>query len=405
MQWPVSRSNDPERVAAGADHPRMRLMTIREASVDRPRRDIEGQWDICTPESVREFSAVGYHFGSGLLQELDVPIGLIDNALGGTRAEAWTSMAALEAEPALDPLLEKWQAYDAAWDADTELALYERRRAAWLPIYYEMRAAGQRPPRGPRLDSRRPDSRDHPANLYRGVVAPLTELPIRGVIWYQGEYNANRAVQYRTLFPAMIRDWRQQWDDPDLPFIFVQIAGWGPVAEQPEEHMRAELREAQTAALDLPNTAMVTAVDVGDFDVHPIDKQTVGERLTQAALKLVYGKQVVANGPTFDAMQITGDTAQIQFDHLGGGLVAKDGQPLTGFAIAGEDRQFVWADAEIDGDIVVVQSDQVSEPVAVRYGWAGHPQMSLYNSEGFPALPFRTDDWPLTTQDRHGPWD
>ncbi len=405
MQWPVSRSNDPQRVAAGADHPRLRLMTVREVSDGRSPRDVTGRWEPCTPESVRDFSAVGYHFGSGLLDRLDVPIGLIDNALGGTRAEAWTSMSALRAEPELAPLLTKWEAYNQAWDNDSEHALYERRRATWLPIYREMRAAGQRPPRGPRLDSRRPDSRDHPANLYRGVVAPLTDFPIRGVIWYQGESNANRAVQYRTLFPAMIRDWRQRWDDPDLPFVFVQIAGWGPFVEEPEDHERAELRDAQTAALNLPNTAMVTAVDVGEVDIHPKDKQTVGERLTLAVRRLVYGDDVVANGPSFAGMRIESDAVRLTFDHVGGGLVVKEGEPLVGFAVAEADGNFVWADARIEGDTVVVRSESVPEPAAVRYGWAGHPHMSLYNREGWPALPFRTDNRPLLTRNVHGPWD
>jgi sialate O-acetylesterase len=404
MQWPVSRSNDPEATAAGADHPRIRLMTIAEAAATEPRRDVVGRWEVCTPQTVKEFSAVGYHFGRSLLDRLDMPIGLIDHALGGTRAEAWTSRSALEAEPALRPLLEKWDRYVEAWDAPTQRALYERRRAAWLPTYHAARAAGERPPRGPRLDSRRPDSRDRPANLYRGVVAPLAGFPLRGVIWYQGESNANRGVQYRTLFPTMIRDWRERWGRPQMPFLFVQIAGWGPIATEPEDHERAELRDAQTAALDLPQTAMVTALDVGEVDVHPKDKQTVGRRLAAAARRLVYGDDVVAHGPTFRDVTFDAGHARVRFDHTHGGLVTP-GDTLPGFALAGADRRFHWADARIDGDTVVLESDAVPEPVAVRYGWAGHPRVNLYNRAGWPALPFRTDDWPLLSQDTHGPWD
>ena len=407
MQWPISRSQDAQANTAAAHHPRLRLMTVREHAALTPQTDVLVEpWAVCSPETVGDFSAVGYHFGVRLLEALDMPIGLIDNSAGGTRAEAWTGMSALEAEPVLAPLLDKWAGYDAAWDAEAELPLYERRRMAWRPVYDRMRAAGQRPPRAPQLDSRRPDSRDHPANLHRGMVAPLGPLEIRGVVWYQGESNANRAVQYRTLFPTMIADWRDTFGQPDMPFYFVQIAGHGQPATGPEDDQRAELREAQAMAQDLPTTVMVTAVDVGDVDVHPVNKEPVGDRLSRVARRFAYGDaSVTAVGPTFASMNVEGSAVRVGFEHLGGGLRVKDDGPLTGFAVAGEDRQFVSAEAELDGDTVVVRAPGVERPTAVRYGWAGHPAMSLYSEAGLPALPFRSDDWPLTTEGRHGPWD
>ncbi len=238
------------------------------------------------------------------------------------------------------------------------------------------------------------------------MVQPLTPLPIRGVIWYQGESNANRAVQYQTLFPTMIEDWRQRWEQPQMPFFFVQIAGHGQPATGPEDDRRAELREAQAMAVDPPLTLMATAIDVGDVDVHPLNKQPVGHRLARLARHHVYGEtDLVAQGPTYAGMSIEGDAVRVRFEHLGGGLVAKDGSPLTGFTLAGSDQQFVTAKAMIDGDSVVVRSDQISQPASVRYGWAGHPMMSLYSEAGLPATPFRSDDWPLTTEGVHGPWD
>lgn len=407
MQWPVSRSDDAPTHTAAANHPLLRLMTVKENVAQEDQTDVIVEpWAVCSPATVGDFSAVGYHFGRELLETLDMPIGLIDTSAGGTRAEAWTRMIALENQPDLAPLLTKWNTYDADWDPDKQLPLYERRRVVWRQVYDRMRADGQRPPRAPQLDSRRPDSRDHPANLYRGMVEPLTPLPIRGVIWYQGESNANRAVQYRTLFPTMIDDWRQQWNQPDMPFYFVQIAGHGQPATGPEEDRRPELREAQALAVELPLTGMATAIDLGDTDVHPLNKQPVGHRLALLARRYVYNHaDLVAVGPTYASMSIEGDAIRLRFDHLGGGLMAKEGSPLTGFTLAGNDQQFVTAQATLDGDTVVVRSDQVSQPAAVRYGWAARPVMSLYSKAQLPAPPFRSDDWPLTTDGVHGPWD
>lgn len=242
-----------------------------------------------------------------------------------------------------------------------------------------------------------PDSPNGTSRLYNAMIAPITQFPVRGVIWYQGESNASRAAQYREAFPAMIKDWRAQWDDPNLPFLFVQLANFMERKEQPEEAAWAELREAQQLALELPNTGMATIIDIGEADdIHPQNKQDVGKRLALAARHVAYGESLEYSGPVAKSWAVEGAAMRVKFEHVGGGLMAQGGV-LKGFAVAGEDRVFHWADATIDGDSVVVSSPAVTTPVAVRYGWAANPECTLYNAEGLPAPPFRTDDWPLTT--------
>jgi sialate O-acetylesterase len=232
-----------------------------------------------------------------------------------------------------------------------------------------------------------------PTALYNGMIAPLIPFGIQGAIWYQGESNVGRAKQYRELFPLMITNWRTDWGRGDFPFLFVQLANFMAVKEQPGESAWAELQEAQVKTLSLPNTGMAVINDIGAAnDIHPRNKQDVGKRLALWALANSYGKKIVYSGPLFKSMKIEGKTAVISFDHVGGGLVANGDGPLKGFAIAGEDKKFVWADAKIEGETVVVSSDAVPNPVAVRYAWADNPVCNLYNKEGLPASLFRTDE-------------
>jgi sialate O-acetylesterase len=239
-----------------------------------------------------------------------------------------------------------------------------------------------------------------PSGLYNAMISPLIPYGIKGAIWYQGESNAGRAYQYRVLFPTMISDWRKAWGEGDFPFLFVQLANYMPVQTQPAENSAwAELREAQTMTLSLPATGMAVIIDVGMADnIHPTDKQTVGARLALAARHVAYGQNIVYSGPTYDGMKVEGGKAVISFKNVGGGLVAH-GEKLQGFAVCGQDRKFVWADAQISGDTVVCSSPDVPQPVAIRYGWANNPVCNLYNKEGLPASPFRTDDWPGVTVD------
>jgi sialate O-acetylesterase len=237
--------------------------------------------------------------------------------------------------------------------------------------------------------------------LFNAMINPLTSYFIRGAIWYQGESNASRAYQYRTLFPLMIQDWRQHFNQGDFPFLFVQLANFRAVKELPEEDDWAELREAQTLALQLPNTGMAVTIDIGEADdIHPRNKQDVGKRLALNARNMVYNDPVEFSGPIYKSMAVEGTKIRILFHHADRGLIAKGNGVLKGFAIAGADRRFVWADAIIDRQSVIVSSSDVTEPVAVRYAWASNPVCNLYNGAGLPASPFRTDKWPGITEIR-----
>jgi sialate O-acetylesterase len=232
-----------------------------------------------------------------------------------------------------------------------------------------------------------------PTMLYNGMIYPLLPLPIKGAIWYQGESNAGRSYEYRTLFPALIVDWRNQWKKDDLPFNFVELANFQPKSDEPGDSDWAELREAQRMALKLVNTGLASAVDIGEaMDIHPRNKQEVGRRLALNAFATTYGYDIVPMGPIFSSALQEVDKIRVFFEYKGSGLVAKDGE-LTGFEIAGEDKKFVWAEAYIENNTVVVKSPIVTRPVAVRYGWANNPIISLYNAQGLPASPFRTDNW------------
>ncbi|OPZ87738.1 MAG: hypothetical protein BWY76_00319 [bacterium ADurb.Bin429] len=239
-----------------------------------------------------------------------------------------------------------------------------------------------------------PDSAWSPGKLFDGMIAPLTSYPIKGAIWYQGESNGGYGYQYRTLFPAMITGWRKAWGQGDFPFYYVQLANWLHRQVVPGECVWAELREAQTLTLALRNTGMAVAIDIGDGnDIHPKNKQEVGRRLALWALAKDYGKKVVFSGPLYTKMRAKGGTIVLSFAHADG-LTSRDGRPLAGFAVAGADRKFVWAEAKIVGKTVVVSSLAVAKPVAVRYGWHYNPDCTLINGAGLPASPFRTDAWP-----------
>ena len=264
------------------------------------------------------------------------------------------------------------------WDYKVELAL-EPKHPDW----------GSRPePVGA-------SNQNSPSVLYNAMLAPLVPFAIRGAIWYQGESNAGRAYQYRTLFPTMIRNWRSAWGY-EFPFYFVQLPNWRARQDAPSESDWAELREAQAMTLREPQTGMAIAIELGGEDLHPRNKLDVGRRLALLALANVYGKEIVPSGPLFDRFRIEGNKVRITFKY-GQGLKTSDGGPVKGFAIAGSDHRFIWADARIEGDAVVVSSPTILNPAAVRYGWGDNPLVNLYNKANLPASPFRTDDWPGVT--------
>jgi len=405
MEFPVGAKErwktgvyDFKQEIAAADYPNIRLFTVKQVSQEQPQLDCVGSWQLCSPETVGDFSAVAYYFGRELHKKLGMPIGLINVSWSGTPAEAWTRREALEAEPELVPILERYEKLVEGYSQAK--AEYQQKLNQWKEAAEQAKSQGKKLPQKPGSPTK-PGSRLSPSGLYNGMIAPLIRYGICGVIWYQGEANVERAYQYRKLFPAMIKNWRNDWGQGDFPFLFVQLANFQAVKSEPSESDWAELREAQLTTLDLPNTAMAVTIDIGEAnDIHPKNKQDVGKRLALWALGKMYGKKLVYSGPVYKSMTVEGNKILLHFDHIGGGLVAGDGEPLKGFAIAGADHKFVWADAKIEGDTVVVSSERVSEPVDVRYGWADNPVCNLYNKEGLPASPFRTDDWPGITVDK-----
>lgn len=394
MQMAVNGTNNAKEEIAGANFPKIRLFSVERKVATQPQDDCKASWSACTPESVPDFSAVAFYFGRELFQKLNVPVGLIHTSWGGTPAEAWTSRTTLESNPDLKCITERWDKTLADYPAAK--AAFDKAMTDWQAAAEKAKAEGKPEPEKPK-PPQGADSSWLASGLYNAMIAPLVPYAIQGAIWYQGESNAGRAYQYRKLFPAMIEDWRKAWNQGPFQFYFVQLANFTERKLDPDNSEWAELREAQTMTLSLPNTGMALAIDIGEAkDIHPKNKQDVGKRLALNAFAKAYHKHAIFSGPMYKSMQVKGNKAILKFDHVEGGLVAKDGT-LKSFAIAGEDKKFVWADAAIDGKTVVVSSAKVPKPVAVRYGWAHNPDCNFYNGAGLPASPFRTDDWPGVT--------
>jgi sialate O-acetylesterase len=537
MEWKVSQSNNADIEIASSNFPKIRLFTVPKAVAQYPQSDIaSGEWEECSPETVADFSAVGYFFGRDIFQELNVPIGLIHTSWGGTVAETWSSAETISKDPdfkyklgelnqldfnkyreeklaqiknllggeipqkdlgmengqpvwtALDfndnswrtiktPMYWEQQGYldiDGIGWYRKEIELTEQQTFANATLHlgkiddsditfmngieigkteglydkdrvYTIDKKHLRPGKNMivvRVDDTggnggiwgEPEEQflavgsekidisgdwkfkiskatvgqvnigpnSYPTLLFNGMVNSILPYAIKGAIWYQGESNADRAKQYQRVFPDLINDWRSHWGLGDFPFLFVSLANFNPPVETPGESNWAELREAQTKTLALPNTGMALAIDIGEAnDIHPKNKQDVGKRLALNALKVAYNKDIVFSGPMYKSVEFAGGKAYITFSETGSGLKANDKYGyLKGFTIAGPDKKFVWAKAEIiDSRTVVVYSESVTNPISVRYGWANNPDdVNLYNAEGLPANPFRTDDWPGVTK-------
>ncbi|HYW71813.1 MAG TPA: sialate O-acetylesterase [Pyrinomonadaceae bacterium] len=549
MEWPLVNAKDGAKAVAAANYPEIHLFTVEKNTSATALNDVKGRWVVTTPDTVGQFSAVGYFFGRALNQQLKTPVGLIHTSWGGTPAESWTSYEALAVNPDLKPIIDRYQ--ESLKSLPERQKEYERVMARWeqnniyldpgnkgealgyagasvnaadwkqmnLPQYFESAGldidgavwfrkqievpqgwagkdlvlnltpiddcdttyfngtrvggigretpdsyskprrytvpaalvhagrnviavrvfdsagnggfagggdmaigpAGDKnnviglegswdykvelalPPKSPDWGSRPqapgPNNQNSPSVLYNAMLAPLTPYAIRGAIWYQGESNADRAYQYRTLFPLMIRNWRQAWNQGDFPFYFVQLANWQPRKPEPGESDWAELREAQSLTLREPQTGMAVIIDIGDTnDIHPRDKVDVGHRLAVWALARTYHQSLEYSGPLYDSFSLEGDRVRIHFTHAAG-LKTADGQAPKAFAIAGADHKFYWAEARIDGETMVLSSAKVPKPVAARYAWADNPEVNLYNGANLPASPFRTDDWKGVTAD------
>ncbi|MDR1962479.1 MAG: sialate O-acetylesterase [Planctomycetaceae bacterium] len=356
MQWNVQNSTNSGNDIKQADLPNLRLITVPAVSKTEPQDHFNGKWEPCTPQNVPGFSAVAFFFGRKLHQDLKIPVGLIHCSWGGSSCETWINPEVVAKIP--------------------EFAKIMERRAEF--------------------EKEKPQGGDNQkvGYLYNGMIRPILGYGIRGAIWYQGETNAGRAYQYRTLFPTMIRNWRDEWKQGDFPFYWVQLANFMATKENPEQSAWAELREAQSLTRSLKNSGEAVIIDIGEAkDIHPRNKQDVGYRLALLALKQDYGKEIPYESPRYKSVTFDNGKATLKFDFVYDGLFSRGALP-TGFAIAGEDKIFYWAVAEIvDKDTVVVSSPKVAKPVAVRYGWADNPVVTLYNSAKLPMNPFRTDDW------------
>ena len=400
MQWAVNQSNDPDLEMAAAKFPNIRLISVPQVGLQEPQWNFNGKWRPCSPDTVINFSAVGYFFGRQLHQTLGVPVGLINNAWGGSAAEAWVKRDKLAAHPALKVLHERWQKEEAGYE--NAKAEFEKKLAEWTTAATKAKAEGKPEPGGkPQHPDARMKGNARPGNIHSGVLAPSIGYGIKGAIWYQGESNAGRAYQYRELFPFMIQSWRDEWGLGDFPFYFVQLADFKPEKSEPAESDWAELREAQTMTMKaLPNTGEAVIIDIGEGkDIHPKNKQDVAKRLARWALAETYKVPgIVARSPLYKSMEKQGAKIVLAFDHVAGGWRPFDVNEPVGFTIAGADNKFVPATAKIlpDGRIEV-GSDAVADPVAVRYAWADNPVCNMYSGAGLPLTPFRTDDFPGVT--------
>jgi sialate O-acetylesterase len=406
MQWAVNQANDADLEKLAAKFPGIRFVSVPQVGTQEPQWNFKGQWQVCTPETVGDFSAVGYFFGRQLHQTLGVPVGLIDNAWGGSAAEAWVKRDKLAAHPTLSAIHEKWLKEEG--NAANAKADFEKKLAEWRETAAKAKADGKPEPGGKPNPAQHPDGRmkgnARPGNIHSGVLAPSIGYGIKGAIWYQGESNATRAHQYRQLFPFMITTWREEWGLGDFPFYWVQLADFKAERAEPAESDWAELREAQSMTQSLPNTGEAVIIDLGEGrDIHPMNKQDVAMRLARWALAETYKLPGVAcRSPRYKAMEKEGAKIVLTFDDVPGG---KGWRPFDvaepiGFTIAGADRKFVAAKARIrDDGRIEVWSDAVAEPVAVRYAWADNPVCNMYSSSGLPLTPFRTDDFPGVTAD------
>ncbi len=400
MEWWLASVYSPAPELLRADQPKIRLLNVPKKTSAVPEKDVDAKWAICTPKSAAQFSAVGYYYGLELLKNLNVPIGLIESAWGGTNIEPWTPPAGFAAVPEAAPYLaaaEK-QAAEYRQALGPVLPAWE----AWVRDARKAVAAGTPVPAKPAEPVNPFDSPQTPTALYNGMIHPLVPFAIRGAIWYQGENNRNDCLGYEKKMEAMIRGWRQVWKEGDFPFYYVQLAPYAypfnresPDGDVPDFYRLPYIWEAQTNILRMPNTGMAVVTDIADLnDIHPKNKKDVAFRLALWARAFTYGeKDVVYSGPLFKSMSVEGGRARISFDHVGGGLMATDGWPLKWFEIAGEDHIFYKATAEIDGNTVVVQSPKVAAPKSVRFAWFQTAVPNLANKEGLPASPFRTDRW------------
>ena len=409
MGFNLSSVWDADLDIAQAKFPQIRLISVPQVGTQEIQDDFKGQWEECSPTNAGQFTAVGYHFGRVLHEMLGVPVGLIDNAWGGSACEAWVKRDVLEKDPRFASIIARWKQTESTFTKeafDKQLADHKAKADAWVKARAAAVKAGEvytvpapRPPQNPMTGQHRP------GNLYAGVLHPTIGYGIKGVIWYQGESNASRAKEYGELFPFMIEHWRKEWQQGDFPFYWVQLADFKPYQTEPVESDWAELREAQTRTMSkLPKTGQCVITDLGEAnDIHPKNKRDVAERLARWALVNDYGQKLPYRSPEIKDAKFDGGKALLTFDFAPQGLRTIDTDEVKGFMICGEDKKWAWAKASIIGgskkgtNQIEVSADGIAKPVAVRYAWADNPVCNVFSAEGLPVTPFRTDDFPMIT--------
>lgn len=439
MDSPMSSGRTAAMLGESKD-PLLRFFVVKKNVAAEPQAFPQGKWSSAAADDARSCSAVGFLFAREIRESQGVPVGILQAAWGGTPIKTWMSAASLEGPPPADRIFNEWKealakSQSAAGGEAALLAYYQDRkdweenvdkpfraaRKEWQAAADAARAAGEPVPPQPQHERPKPESPDPlampapgtsdrpsaPTGCFNGMIAPLAPFAMRGALWYQGEADASRGLEYRDLLQRLITGWRKKWGQGDFPFLVVQLPGHGKNDEAVATKGIAWLREAQDMAQVLPAVHVAVTSDIGDAaDVHPDNKPETAKRLASLARQVVYGEKIAGLSPRFRTMRLEGSQAVIEFDHAAGGLVigqapwvAKNGTPfpedrLVGFYLAGEDREWFEADAQIKGESVVLSSASVPRPVAVRYAWANTPVANLYNKDGVPAAPFRTDDWP-----------
>lgn len=390
MEWPLRNVNNAPAEIAAADYPLIRHIRIERRIARDPIDEAKGTWTVCTPETAPHFTAVGYFFARQLQMSTGVPVGLINSNWGGTPIESWlpgSAMADLDVQVAsashqaksYNGIAQNFQRHREA------LAKWNRDKAAAEAADRDFTTRAPSPPWTPGAENTA-------ITLYNGMIAPLVPYTLGGVIWYQGEANADQPDTYHTLFPALIESWRTAWEQPELPFYWVQLANWGGGDSASVDW--AYLREAQTATLALPHTGQAVIIDIGnEADIHPRNKQDVGDRLARLARKRIHGEAIEDSGPQPAAVTLHGATVRVRFDHAAG-LHTTDGAAPLAFEVAGSDGVFRAASAKLNGDTVELTAAGVPAPLFVRYGWHRHMPVNLANGDALPAEPFRTDSFP-----------
>jgi sialate O-acetylesterase len=388
MNLPLSATQGAKEEIARARSPLIRYFEVKSSILEEPTDTAEGDWQECSPNTAGSFTAVGYYFAREIQPQLNVPVGIIKATLGGSPIEGWIGADVMASTPAATPSFQAWEGMKRGYIQRAEE--YQTKLAAWKLRHKDgTSSASSDDPRPVRawVDS----DRNKPSGLYNGFIYPLEPFALAGVLWYQGEGNVPRAAEYKVLFPLMISQWRRDFHQPDLPFLFVQLPGYEQ-KNDPTGESWPRLREAQIAALKLPGVGMAVTTDIGDpIDLHPPNKRDVGKRLSLIALKQVHHRDVEDSGPIFQKAVRSGDALHIRFTNAEG--LALRGDSNQAFTIAGADRKFLPAQARIENDRVILTATGVPKPVAARLNWVNNPKAWLVNKSGLPAAPFRSDDW------------